>query len=217
MVMSHFACADQPAHEKNRAQLALFQSLMTQFPGIPASLANSAGLMTSRAHHFQLVRPGISMFGGRAVIGRRNPMVHVATLEMPILQVKEAKTGETIGYGATYTLSRDSRLAILGIGYADGLFRALSGSNTRPGGKVAIRGKVCPIVGRVSMDLVAVDITELGGNLPSPGERAEILGANVSVDDQADAAGTIGYEILTSMKGRYPREYVPVPADTVRE
>lgn len=216
MVMSHFACADQPAHEKNRAQLALFQSLMTQFPGVPASLANSAGLMTSREHHFQLVRPGIALYGGRAVTGRRNPMAHVVTLEMPILQVKEAKTGETVGYGATYTLSRDSRLAILGIGYADGLFRALSGSNTHAGGKAAIRGTVCPIVGRVSMDLVAVDITALGDNVPVPGELAEILGSHVSVDDQADAANTIGYEILTAMKGRYPREYLRAPGGADR-
>lgn len=211
MVMSHFACADQPSHEKNRTQLALFQSLMTQFPNIPASMANSAALMTSRAHHFQLVRPGIALFGGRAVSGRRNPMMPTVRLEIPILQVKEAKTGETVGYGATQTLTRDSRLAILAIGYADGLFRALSGSNTRPGGKVAIKGKPCPILGRVSMDLVVADITELGGDIPLPGEMAEVLGNTVMVDDLADAAGTIGYEILTSLKGRYPREYINAP------
>jgi len=208
MLMSHLACADQPNHEKNRTQLALFGSIMSQFPGIPASLANSAGLMSGRDYHFQMVRPGISLYGGRAVNGRKNPMGTVVTLHVPILQVKEARTGETVGYGASYSLSRDSRLAIIGHGYADGFFRSLSGTNTRPGGKVAIGGKLCPVIGRVSMDQCVVDITELGANIPNPGEGAEILGPNISVDDQGDAAGTIGYEVLTSLKGRYNRNYV---------
>jgi alanine racemase len=209
MIMSHLACADQPNHEKNRTQLALFQSVLTHFPKVPASLSNSAGLMTGRDYHFQMVRPGIALYGGRAVIGRKNPMAHVATLEMPILQVKEARTGESVGYGATQTLSRDSKLAVLALGYADGFFRHLSGSNTRPGGKVWLRGMLCPVVGRVSMDLTIVDISELGpDNLPLPGEGVEVFGPHISVDDQADAAGTIGYEVLTSMKGRYARRYV---------
>ncbi|MDP2782429.1 alanine racemase [Devosia sp.] len=208
MLMSHLACADQANHEKNRTQLALFGSVMTQFPGIPASLANSAGLMSGRDYHFQMVRPGIALYGGRAVIGRKNPMATVVTLHVPILQVKEARTGETVGYGATYNLARDSRLAIIGHGYADGFFRSLSGTNARPGGKVAIRGKLCPVIGRVSMDQMVVDITELGADIPNPGEGAEVLGRHISIDDQADAAGTIGYEVLTSLKGRYNRNYV---------
>ncbi len=208
VIMSHLACADTPNHEKNRTQLALFGSVMAQFPGIPASLANSAGLMTGRDYHFQMVRPGISLYGGRAVSGRKNPMQPVVTLYVPILQVTEARTGETVGYGATYMLNRNSRLAILGYGYADGFFRALSGTNQRPGGKVFIRGKLCPIIGKISMDLTVVDITELGSDIPSPGEGAEVFGAHIGVDDQADAAGTIGYELLTSLKGRYSRNYV---------
>jgi alanine racemase len=208
MVMSHLACADQPSHEKNRTQLALFGSVMAQFPGIPASLSNSAGLMTGRDYHFQMVRPGIALYGGRAVSGRKNPMQPVVTLHVPILQVTEGRTGETVGYGATYTLNRNSKLAVLGYGYADGYLRSLSGTNQRPGGKVFIRGKICPVVGKISMDLTVVDITELGSDLPMPGEGAEVLGAHISVDDQADAGGTIGYEILTSLKGRYSRNYV---------
>ena len=208
MVMSHLACADTPNHEKNRTQLALFGSVMSQFPGIPASLANSAGLMTGRDYHFQMVRPGIALYGGRAVGGRKNPMQPVVTLHVPILQVTEGRTGETVGYGATYTLNRNSKLAILGYGYADGFLRALSGTNPRSGGKVFIRGKLCPVIGRISMDLTVVDVTELGSDLPTPGEGAEVLGVNVSIDDQADAAGTIGYEILTSLKGRYSRNYI---------
>lgn len=120
MIMSHLACADQPNHEKNRTQLALFGSVMNQFPGIPASLSNSAGLMTGRDYHFQMVRPGIALYGGRAVNGRKNPMAPVVTLHVPILQIKEARTGESVGYGANYSLSRDSRLAVIGHGYADG-------------------------------------------------------------------------------------------------
>jgi alanine racemase len=188
--------------------LALFGSVMNMFPGIPASLSNSAGLMTGRDYHFQMVRPGIALYGGRAVTGRKNPMAPVVTLHVPILQIKEARTGESVGYGASYSLSRDSRLAVIGHGYADGFFRSLSGSNTRPGGKVVIRGKVCPVIGRVSMDQFTVDITELGSDLPLPGEGAEILGNIIGVDEQADIAGTIGYEILTSLKGRYNRNYV---------
>jgi alanine racemase len=134
-------------------------------------------------------------------------MAPVVTLEVPILQVKEGKTGETVGYGAMQTLARDSRLAIIGIGYADGFSRALSSSNARSGGKVAIRGKVLPIIGRISMDMTIVDITELGQDIPAPGEMAEVLGRTISVDEQADAAGTIGYELLTSLKGRYQRVY----------
>ncbi|WP_375451639.1 alanine racemase [uncultured Devosia sp.] len=208
MIMSHLACADQPNHEKNRTQLALFGSVMAQFPGIPSSLANSAGLMTGRDYHFQMVRPGIALYGGRAVNGRKNPMAPVVTLHVPVLQVKEARTGETVGYGANYTLVRDSRLAIIAHGYADGFLRSASGSNTRQGGRVVVNGRVCPVLGRVSMDTSIIDVTELGDNLPRPGEGVEVLGPTLSVDDQADAAGTIGYEILTSLKGRYTRNYV---------
>jgi alanine racemase len=165
-------------------------------------------MMTGRDYHFQMVRPGIALYGGRAVNGRKNPMANVVTLHVPVLQVKEARTGESVGYGASYSLSRDSRLAIIGHGYADGFFRSLSATNQRPGGKVYLRGKLCPIIGKISMDLTIVDITELGQNVPKPGEGVEVIGPNISVDDQADAAGTNGYELLTALKGRYTRNYV---------
>lgn len=209
MIMSHLACGDQPGHEKNRTQLALFGSVMAQFPGIPASLANSAALMTGRDYHFQMVRPGIALYGGRALNGRKNPMQPVATLHMPILQITEGRIGETVGYGASHALHRHSRLAVLGFGYADGFFRTLSGTNQRPGGKVYIRGQLCPVVGKISMDMTIVDVTDLGSNLPNPGEGAEIFGPHISVDDQADAAGTIGYELLTNLRlARVTRKYV---------
>jgi alanine racemase len=208
MIMSHLACADQPQHEKNRTQLALFSSVINQFPGIPASLANSAATMTSREMHFQMVRPGIALYGGRAVNGRKNPMVPAVTLEAPVIQIRECKTGESVGYGASYILPRDTRLAIVALGYADGFIRAASSTNQHAGGRVHLRGTLCPLIGRVSMDMFAIDITDLGNDIPIPGEMVEVLGPNVSVDDQADPAGTIGYEILTSLKGRYPRTYV---------
>ncbi len=173
-----------------------------------ASLANSAAAMTSRDTHFQMVRPGIALYGGRAVNGRKNPMLPAVTLEAPILMVREARTGEAVGYGATYTLTRDSRIAVIALGYADGLFRGVSGTNHRPGGRAWLRGQIVPIIGKVSMDMFAVDITDLGTDIPRAGEMVEVLGPHVSVDDQADAANTIGYEVLTSLKGRYPRTYV---------
>ena len=208
MIMSHLACADQPQHEKNRTQLALFSSVMAQFPSVPASLANSAATMTSREMHFQMVRPGIALYGGRAVNGRKNPMMPAVTLEAPVIQVRECKTGESVGYGATYILPRDTRLAIIALGYADGFIRSASSTNQHAGGKTFSRGRLCPILGRVSMDMLAVDITDLGNDIPLPGEMVEVLGPHFSVDDQADPAGTIGYEFLTSLKGRYSRTYV---------
>ncbi len=208
MIMSHLACADVPAHEKNRTQLSFFHSIVEQFPTIPASLANSAGIMNSRDNHFQMVRPGIALYGGRAINGKPNPMKPVVNLKVPILQVNEFRAGDSIGYGATYTLNRNSKIAILAIGYADGFLRSLSGTNSRQGGRVVINNKILPVIGRVSMDLIAVDVTELYGKMPNPGEMAEILGNIIGIDDQADLAGTIGYEILTSLKGRYKRSYI---------
>jgi len=158
--------------------------------------------------HFQMVRPGIALYGGRAVNGRRNPMLPAVTLETPILQIREAKTGESVGYGATYTLTRDSRLATIGIGYADGFLRSLSATNQHAGGRAYVRGQVVPVIGRVSMDMCSIDITDLQSEIPVPGEMVEVLGPHVSVDDQADPAGTIGYEMLTSLKGRYARTYI---------
>ncbi|MEO7223689.1 MAG: alanine racemase C-terminal domain-containing protein, partial [Devosia sp.] len=180
---------------------------------VPASLANSAATMTSRDTHFQMVRPGIALYGGRAVNGRKNPMMSAVTLEAPILQVRECKTGESVGYGATYILPRDTRIAVIGLGYADGFIRSASSTNQHAGGRAYIRGLICPVLGRVSMDMFEVDITELGNDIPLPGEMVEVLGPHVSIDDQAEPAGTIGYEFLTSLKGRYPRRYVNSAAE----
>lgn len=208
VIMSHLCCADLPNHEKNRTQLALFHSIMAHFPDIPASLANSAGLMGNKANHFQLVRPGIALYGGRAISGRKNPLTQVVNLQVPILQIRDGKTGETVGYGANYTLERDSRIAIISLGYADGFLRSLSTSDSHKGTKLAINGHLVPVIGRVSMDVVALDVTAFGLNGPVAGDMVEVLGPNVTIDDLADSAGTIGYEVLTSLKGRYHRQYI---------
>lgn len=210
MVMSHLACADQPSHEMTRKQNGLFQGILNHFPDVPASLANSAGLMTSKDYHYHMVRPGISVYGGRAVNGRPNPMAPVIRMDAPILQIKDARIGETVGYGAQYRLRRDTRLAIVGLGYADGFFRALSGIGGQAGGRVAINGAIAPVLGRVSMDMTAIDITDVPG-LVQPGDLVEVLGPTLSVDDVAEAARTIGYEILTTLNGRFPRRYANVP------
>lgn len=208
MVMSHLACADQPNHEKNRTQRALFQSLLAQFPDIPASLANSAATLSGRDNHFQIVRPGLALYGGRAVQGRPNPMAPAVTVEMPVLQVHEARTGETVGYGATYTLNRDSRVAVIGCGYADGYIRSLSSSNGKPGAHMWFGGRQLPVLGRISMDLTVVDVTDLGQNVPLPGQFVEVFGPNSLIDDAAEAGNTLSYELLTSLNGRYTRVYV---------
>lgn len=210
MIMSHFACADQPSHEMTRKQNGVFQGLLNIFPDIPASLANSAGLMASKDYHYHMVRPGISMYGGRAINGRPNPMAPVISMHVPILQIKDARIGETVGYGASFRLRRDSRLAIMALGYADGYFRSLSGIGGQVGGRVAVNGRIVPVLGRVSMDMTAIDITDVEG-LVQPGDLVEILGPNIGIDDVADSARTIGYEILTTLNGRFPRTYTNVP------
>ncbi|HWJ87842.1 MAG TPA: alanine racemase [Pelagibacterium sp.] len=210
MIMSHFACADQPANEMTRKQNGVFQGLLNMFPDIPASIANSAAVMTSKDYHYQMVRPGIAMYGGQALNARPNPMARVISMHVPILQIKEPRIGETVGYGAAYRLRRDTKLAILAIGYADGYFRALSGIGGQIGGRVAVNGTVVPVLGRVSMDMTAIDITDVDG-LVQPGDLVELLGPTISIDDVADSARTIGYEILTNLNGRFPRSYVNVP------
>jgi alanine racemase len=206
LVMSHLACADTPEHPLNRKQLAAFRAVRTLLPDIPASLANSAGIFLGPEYHFDVVRPGIALYGGQAVNGVPNPMRPVVTLEALVLQLREAKAGETVGYGAGETLSRPSRIAILGVGYADGYHRRAGSSDRRMGARVFVRGKTAPIVGRVSMDLIAVDVTDVPG--VERGDWVELFGPNIAVDEVAAAAETIGYELLTALGRRYRRLYV---------
>lgn len=200
LVMSHLACADEPAHPMNALQREAFVAVAAGLPGARRSLAATGGVALGEAFHFDLTRPGIGLYGGLPFEGAR-PVVR---LELPVIQVREVAAGESVGYGAAWTAARPSRIATLGAGYADGLIRAMG----QAGGVWVFAGEVaCPLVGRVSMDLVTVDVTELA-EVPA---MLEILGARQGVDDLAARAGTIGYEILTSLGPRYERVYLGTP------
>ncbi|HEX2255659.1 MAG TPA: alanine racemase [Afifellaceae bacterium] len=206
LVMSHLACADAPDHPLNQAQREHTERLRALFPGLPLSLANSAGIHHGAAFHFDMVRPGIALYGGGChPASQSEPVV---TAEARILQVREAGAGETIGYGAARRLARDSRIAILGAGYADGYLRASGDSDARPGASILIAGRHAPLLGRVSMDLIAADVTDIPAEEVRRGGWAELFGPNVSIDDVAAHAGTIAYELLTGLSRRAERRYV---------
>lgn len=212
LIMSHLACADDPKHPMTKRQQADFDEIRDLFAGVRASLANSAGVLQDRGLGYDVTRPGIALYGGQAIQGRIEPMQNVVTLEGRILQVRTAKKGETVGYGATATLERDSVLAIAGLGYGDGVFRAASGSGVpmralSPGAKVFLAGHDAPIVGRISMDLTAFDVTDIPQAKLESTEWIEFFGPNIALDDFARSAGTIGYEVLTGLSRRAARFY----------
>ncbi|PKP69959.1 MAG: alanine racemase [Alphaproteobacteria bacterium HGW-Alphaproteobacteria-4] len=193
LLMSHLACADEPGHAANAAQLAEFHHL-TDGTGVPRSFAATGGILLGRAYTFDLTRPGIGLYGG-APFAAAHPVVR---LSLPLVQVREVLAGETVGYGCAWRAAADSRIATVAAGYADGLLRALSGRAT-----LYANGTPCPLVGRVSMDLITVDVTHLG-DLP---DALDILCPEQGIEALASAAGTIGYEILTALGGRYTRRY----------
>ena len=207
LVMSHLACADEPDSPTNAVQLARFRTLRAKLPSAPASLANSGGTFLGPDYHFDLVRPGIALYGGRAFEGSPNPMQWVVRLQARILQVRDVGAGQPIGYGATYTTERASRIATLACGYADGFLRALSGPSGKPGPVGFLGEHAVPVVGRVSMDLITVDITDVPGHLAQRGAWVEVLGDRTTIDDLTDRAGTIGYELLTRLGQRVHRIY----------
>lgn len=201
LVVSHLACADEPGHPLNARQLERFEEAVARLPRARRSLANSAGLFLGEAYRFDQARPGISLYGGGPE-GRPHPEIRaVATVEAPILQVRVVPRGESIGYGAGWTASDTTRVAIVAAGYADGVPRA-----AYPRGAVWFDGARRPMLGRVSMDLIAIDITDC--DAARPGARVELLGANLPVDDAAEAAGTSAYELLTRLTLRATRRYV---------
>ncbi|MBP1805918.1 alanine racemase [Rubellimicrobium aerolatum] len=193
LLMSHLACADEPDHPMNPYQLDLFRQ-MTDGLNVPRSLSATGGILLGPDYHFDLVRPGIGLYGGL-------PFEHaqpVVALDLPVIQVRELQEGEVAGYGNTWQAQRPSRLATVAAGYADGLLRSLSHRLTLWNGD-----KPCPAVGRVSMDLLIVDVTDLDG---TP-EALTILGPKQGIDRLGESAGTIGYEVLTSLGSRYARAY----------
>jgi alanine racemase len=214
LVMSHLACGDDPASPMNRQQLESFLQVRAAFEGIDSSLAASGGIFLGPDYHFDLTRPGITLYGGEAVSGMANPMRPVATAEARILQVRSVKAGETVSYGRAMQPTRDSRLAIVAAGYADGYMRSLSSGGVPlrqtglPGGRGFIAGHHVPIAGRITMDMTIFDVTDVPQDLVRAGDYVELFGTNVAIDDAARAAGTIGYEMLTSLGLRHQRRYV---------
>ena len=214
LLMSHLACASDPSHPLNRKQLQSFQALAKAYEGVDSSLANSPGIHLGPEYHFDVTRPGIAIYGGEAVDGVKNPSQPVVTAETRILQIRHAKAGEPVSYGASHVLTRDSRLAIVSTGYADGYHRALSGSGVplrqtvQEGGFGFIAGRRVPVAGRITMDLTIFDVTDVPENEIRAGDYIELFGAHIALDDAARAAGTIGYELLTSLGNRYQRAYI---------
>ena len=202
LVMSHLACADTPDHPLNATQIKLFRELRMLYSGIPASLANSSGIFLGDTTHYDLARPGAALYGVNPTPGKPNPMQSVVELTGRILQIRNVERDATVGYGATWTAKRPSRLAVVALGYADGLVRAGGGSDERSGGAAIIAGNRCPIVGRVSMDLLCADITDIPAGTVHRGDHATLIGGDIGVDEVAAAAGTIGYEILTRLGPR---------------
>jgi alanine racemase len=199
LLMSHLACAEIADHPLTASQIALFRELRGLYRGIPASLANSAGIFLGDSALCDLARPGAALYGINPTPGRPNPMRGVVELAGRILQIRGVAEGQTVGYGATWTARRASRVAVVAAGYADGLPRAASASDGVPGGAAIVAGKPCPFAGRISMDLVCIDITDLPDGAVHRGDLATFIGAGIAIDDFAASAGTIGYEVLTRL------------------
>jgi alanine racemase len=199
-ILSHLACADEPGHPLNAAQRAIFAADVARLPPAPASLAGSNGIFLGPQYHFDFARPGAALYGVNPRPGVPNTMRQVVQLKGRILQVRGVDTGEGVGYGAAHRMSRPSRIATVAVGYADGWLR--SSSNR---GSVGIAGQRAPVVGRISMDLMTIDVT--GIDAARPGDLVDLLDASYGVDDAAESAGTIGYEILTGIGRRALRLY----------
>jgi alanine racemase len=208
LVMSHLACADEPEHSKNEMQRKTFDLLRAKLPKARASLANSAGMLLGAKYHYDLVRPGIALYGGKARRTGTNPVAPVVHLGGRVLQVRDVPAGESLGYGATRTLTRPSRIAVLAVGYADGFFRALSVADAHEGLQVYFGSHAAPVLGRVSMDLITVDVTDVPRKLARRGAWVELIGPHIAAHEFAAYAGTIDYEVLTNLGTRAARRYL---------
>src|ERR1700726_1475564 len=207
LVMSHLACAEALNHPLNAKQLAGFREIASLFAGVPASLSNSSGVFLGAQFQFDLVRPGAALYGINPTPEADNPMQPVVELKARIVQIRNVEKGETVGYGGTWTARRPTRIAIVAAGYADGYFRAASANDGTRGAEVVVAGKRCPVAGRISMDLMAVDVTDLPANGARRGHMVTLLGEGIPVDELAHHFGPIGYEVLTSLGSRYARLY----------
>src|SRR3954452_10009916 len=207
-VISHLACGEDPEHPLNRRQQDRFAAVASLFPRVPASLAASSGIFLGVLFHFDLVRPGAALYGVNPLPGRANPLRPVVRLAARIIQTREIDSGESVGYGAAHVMQAPGRVATAALGYADGWVGAV-----RRRGCGFVGGKRVPLLGRVSMDLCAFDVSAVPAALTRPGMMVELLGPGYGVDEVAADAGTIGYEILTAFGARYHRIYRDSPAE----
>jgi alanine racemase len=202
-VMSHLACADEPDHALNEIQRQRFAAVRRRLPHVKASLAASSGIFLGAGYWLDELRPGAALYGIAPQPGRPNPLAQPLRLQAGILQVRRVDGGGSVGYGAAHLAGGDTKIATIAVGYADGYLRAASGRGT-----MRIAGVAVPVVGRVSMDLITLDVGALPDEAVVPGTLVDVLGAEVTPDDLAADAGTIGYEILTSLGARYRRRYI---------
>jgi alanine racemase len=200
LVMSHFARADEPLESANADQHAAFEVLASQLPAAPQSLTNSSGIFLDSQPHFDLARPGAALYGINPTPGRRNPMSAVIKLEAKVIQTRTVNVGDGIGYGHVALGIENMRLATISLGYADGWHR-------RAASFAYFNGIPLPFAGRISMDSIILDVSALPEGALTPGALVELIGEHQSVDDVAAQAGTIGYEILTSLGNRFHRIY----------
>ncbi len=207
LVMSHLACAETLNHPSNARQLATFREIASLFSGVPASLSNSSGCFLGAAFQFDLVRPGCALYGVNPTPEADNPMQPVVEVKARIVQIRNIEKGDSVGYGGTWSARRPTRLAIVSAGYADGYFRAGSSNDGTRGAEVMVAGKRCPVAGRISMDLMAIDVTDLDKKDVRRGHMVTLIGEGITVDELAHHFGTIGYEVLTSLGLRYARIY----------
>lgn len=207
LLMSHLACADEEENSKNNEQLELFTELMAARPDWLAdaslSLANSAGTLMGSEFQFDVCRVGIGLYGGNPFSSQANVCRAVVSVETPILQLSDIEQGESVSYGATWVAARPSRIATIGVGYADGYLR-LAGED----GAVAIGEYRAPIIGRVTMDLIMIDVTDIPADKIEVGSLVELMGEEITVDEVAEHGQTISYEVLTSLGQRYQRDYI---------
>jgi alanine racemase len=202
LVISHLVSAEESENPLNQEQFDCFERRPGCLSRVPASLANSSGIFLGSAFHFDLCRPGIALYGVNPTPGRPNPMEPVVTLSAPVLQVHEVEEATTVGYNATYSVPAGGRIATVPVGYADGYLRS-AGERA----KARIAGELVPVAGRVSMDLITLDISALPANSVRPGCMAELIFGPNGVDQLAEAADTIGYEVLTRLGTRFARRY----------
>ena len=206
LLMSHLVASEEQANPVNGEQLSRFRNFMRTMPGAPASLANSSGIFLGPDYHFDLLRPGAALYGINPLPGQANPMLPVVSLHARILQTRRIDAFQTVGYGGAWRSARPSRIATIAIGYADGYFRTLIHRT-----HVYLAGHRVPVIGRISMDLVTIDVTDIPENECQLGATVEALGRHVTAEDLADHARTNAYEVMTALGRRYARLYVDRP------